>query len=71
LRTPREVRASLVYVLMNFRKHLGAGPGLDRCSSAPDPVAAPRTWLARVGWLRAGGPLRLDEAPTRAPRRAP
>ena len=36
LRTPREVRHGLVYVLMNFRKHLRHQPrGLDPCSSAP------------------------------------
>jgi putative transposase len=36
LRTPREVRHGLVYVLMNFRKHLRHQPfGVDPCSSAP------------------------------------
>jgi REP element-mobilizing transposase RayT len=36
LATPREVRHGLVYVLMNFRKHLRHQPwGLDPCSSAP------------------------------------
>jgi hypothetical protein len=69
LRTPREVRAALVYVLQNFRKHLVGARGLDPCSSAPwfagwrtppahvstpAPVRAPRTWLARVGWRRHG-----------------
>ncbi len=35
LATPREVRHGLVYVLMNFRKHLRHQPrGLDACSSA-------------------------------------
>ena len=35
LTTPREVRHGLVYVLMNFRKHLRHQPqGLDPCSSA-------------------------------------
>jgi putative transposase len=35
LATPREVRHALVYVLMNFRKHLRHCPGgLDPCSSA-------------------------------------
>ena len=34
--TPREVRQGLVYVIMNFRKHLRHQPwGLDPCSSAP------------------------------------
>ncbi len=35
LTTPREVRAALVYVLMNHRKHEGVGGPVDRCSSAP------------------------------------
>jgi putative transposase len=35
LSTPREVRHGLVYVLMNFRKHLRHQPrGVDPCSSA-------------------------------------
>jgi len=33
LRTPREVRHALVYVLLNFRKHLRALPGVDPRSS--------------------------------------
>jgi REP element-mobilizing transposase RayT len=49
LQTPREVRHGLVYVLMNFRKHLPAAPPeLDPCSSAawcdglrPPPVPVP------------------------------
>jgi putative transposase len=38
LRTPREVRNGLVYVLMNFRKHAPSArstTALDTCSSAP------------------------------------
>jgi putative transposase len=38
LASPREVRNGLVYVLMNFRKHLPPSAGqasLDPCSSAP------------------------------------
>jgi hypothetical protein len=27
------------------------------------PVVAAKTWLARIGWQRAGGPVRLDELP--------
>jgi REP element-mobilizing transposase RayT len=34
LRTPREVRNGIVYVLMNWRKHLPGSKGFDRCSSA-------------------------------------
>ena len=38
LTTPREVRNALVYVLANFKKHLGlrsGAPVIDPCSSAP------------------------------------
>ena len=85
LRTPREVRHALVYVLHNARKHLRAVRGLDPCSSAgwfdgwvgksapwkmPAPVAPARTWLARVGWRRLGL-IHVEEAPVgaRPPRR--
>jgi REP-associated tyrosine transposase len=34
LRTPREVRHGIVYVLMNWRKHIPQARGLDVCSSA-------------------------------------
>lgn len=34
LRTPREVRNGIVYVLMNWKKHLPIAKGLDPCSSA-------------------------------------
>ncbi len=88
LRTPREVRFALAYVLFNFKKHQVRVPTrLDPCSSAPwcdgfrgrpaamlegAPVAAPRTWLARVGWRR-HGLLSPDERPAdpadAAPRR--
>jgi hypothetical protein len=81
LASPREVRNALVYVLLNFRKHLRAAPGVDPYSSGPwfdgwarsprtlggSPAAVTaRTWLAAVGWRRAGGTIRLDETP-RAP----
>jgi REP element-mobilizing transposase RayT len=70
LGTPREVRAGLEYVLLNFRKHLG-GTGIDPRSSgcwfdgwvgpssrsAPSPLATPRTWLVTIGWRRAGPAL--------------
>jgi putative transposase len=78
LRTPREMRHGLVYVLMNFRKHRPGDRGvIDPCSSAwwfdgfrertprtpdPPPVCRPRTWLARVGWRRRGL-LRASERP--------
>jgi len=79
LRTPREVRAGLVYVLQNWKKHRRNTQGLDGRSSAswfdgwaerPEPpagttpVATPGTWLAAIGWRRCtAGPLRKDEAP--------
>jgi hypothetical protein len=82
LRTPTEVRRGLVYVLLNFRKHLRAAPGVDPRSSGrwfggwrqmmpavsdTSPVASPRTWLATIGWRRAGGAISLDERPSAAP----
>jgi putative transposase len=70
LRTPREVRHGLVYVIMNFRKHQPDDRrAFDPCSSAPwfdgfaqapptttdpPPVASARTWLGSVGWRRHG-----------------
>jgi hypothetical protein len=63
LRTPREVRNALAYVLGNARKH-GARllEAIDPFSSAAwfeswsdsAPVARARTWLLRVGWRRRG-----------------
>jgi len=78
LTTPREVRNGLVYVLLNFRKHLRAPRGIDPRSSgawfdgwadevpphgAPCPVVSARTWLASVGWRRAGGRISARETP--------
>jgi hypothetical protein len=69
LRTPREVRNVLRYVLLNARKHARrlAAAALDPASSArwfdgtprptpsqPPPVARARTWLLRIGWRRHG-----------------
>ena len=64
LRTPREVRNAIGYVLHNARKHLGGVPGrIDPASSgrwfwgvATDSpaVALPRFWLSRSGWRRHG-----------------
>lgn len=82
LKTPRAVRHTLVYVLMNFRKHRVVGTGIDPCSSAPwfagwrsppetvvigpRPCARPQTWLARVGWRR-HGLIDLTEQPKGRP----
>ena len=80
LKTPRETRAALLYVLQNWAKH---GPGGDfdpRSSalwfdgwtrpppaSAMSPIIAPgRTWLVRVGW-RHHGLLRPGERPRSKP----
>jgi putative transposase len=86
LTTPRQMRTSMVYVLFNFRKHLHAPAGVDPRSSGPHfsgwhraPVAAiapaatvlPTTWMAAIGWRRAGGPLRVEEHPAAAPRPRP
>jgi hypothetical protein len=83
LTTPRQMRTSLVYVLLNFRKHLRAPAGIDPRSSGPhfsgwqrplvatgiaSSTALPCTWMARTGWRRAGGPLRVEEHPAAAPR---
>jgi REP element-mobilizing transposase RayT len=77
LRTPREVRSALVYLLQNARHHGIHLRAVDPCSSAAwfdgwtSPVAAPngaspnalaRTWLLRLGWRRYGL-LRRSEAP--------
>jgi REP element-mobilizing transposase RayT len=63
LATPTETRRAIRYVLRNANKHTGFVGGRDPASSAPwlanpthprpPPVAAPRTWLLRVGWARA------------------
>jgi len=82
LRSPREVRNALVYVLLNFRKHLRAAPGVDprssgrwfdgwaglACELGGAMTVGARTWLLSFGWRRGGGAIRLDEAPRPAPR---
>lgn len=76
LRNPREVRATLVYVLMNAKKHGARINGIDRFSSAPwfdgfvgvtpssapSPTVAPKTALAATAWRKLGL-IRLDERP--------
>jgi len=52
LRSPREVRAAYVYVLLNFRKHLRAAPGIDPCSSG--------RWFD--GWARPPPPQHRHES---------
>jgi putative transposase len=91
LTTPRQMRTSMVYVLLNFRKHLHAPAGIDPRSSGPQfsgwrrhaglesadvasgtteaaaggegATAVPATWMATVGWRRAGGLLKVEERP--------
>jgi hypothetical protein len=43
-----------------FSGWMSTGPPLF----GPGPVVVPGTWLLSEGYLRAGGKLRLDEAPT-------
>jgi REP element-mobilizing transposase RayT len=55
LRTPREVRNAVDYVLGNWFRHAGRefGPwDYDRLGSAynPELVVPAQTWLLRVGW---------------------
>lgn len=91
LRTPKQCRAALCYVLQNARRHRECIDttfnGMDPFSSAwwfdgwrdgrwreglapPEmrTVAAPETWLLRVGWRR-HGLLAIDEVPPAAARK--
>ena len=65
LRTPAEVRRAVRYVLDNHLHHAtGLDPQTDPCASGA-PLAAPRTWLLSVGWLRSrAGPLPVAYWPT-------
>ena len=78
LRTPRQVRNAIRYVLLNARKHGAARPGIDPYSSGrwfdgwrerireaiegSRPVARARTWLLAVGWRR-HGPISCFDVP--------
>jgi hypothetical protein len=66
LRTPRETRHALVYILLNFRKHLRAAPGIDPRSSGawfegwrsptpPNPIDTPSPVVGPRTWLAARG----------------
>ena len=83
LRTPRELRNALIYVLQNWKKHVRGAFGLDKRSSAawftgwarpvpmggePPPVRPALTWLGAVGWRRLGL-LRVEERPAAVRRR--
>jgi REP element-mobilizing transposase RayT len=77
LDSPRQVRHALVYVFMNFKKHIAGSRGLDPRSSAalfdgwdrpvptpaePLPLHVARTWLLARGWRR-HGLISIHEAP--------
>ncbi len=77
LRTPREVRNALAYVLRNGARHGSVGAGVDSFSSGPwfdgwregrvarraaVHLATARSWLLDVGWRRRGL-LRWHEVP--------
>ena len=76
LRTPREVRSALVYVLQNARHHGLRLMGVDPYSSGPwfdgwrqgivladdGPGTRARTWLLREGWRR-HGLIGIQESP--------
>jgi REP element-mobilizing transposase RayT len=81
METPSETRRGLVYVLLNFRKHLRAAPAIDprssgawfdgwrRCPAPPKeaaPVRPARTWLITIGWRRAGGDIDVREQPAKS-----
>jgi len=83
LRSPREVRAVLVYVLQNARKHGARFTGVDSFSSGAwfrgwrdrvarlgRPIAEARSWLLTTGWTR-GGLLSTHEEPAWKPESGP
>jgi len=77
LRSPREVRSVLLYVLQNARHHGLRILGVDPYSSGPwfdgwkqgrvlatdGPTAHARTWLLREGWRR-HGLIGIQESPS-------
>ncbi len=79
LRSPREVRTALLYVLQNARRHGIQFASIDPFSSGawfdgwrtkllfanglPPIVVPPRTWLLVEGWLRHGR-IGFEESPT-------
>jgi putative transposase len=79
LASPREVRAALVYVLMNRRKHTRGTPaaaeatgGLDPCSSAAwfdgwSPDAAPQLIVVQIAVLERFAVLHQLSPPVVAP----
>jgi len=79
LKTPREVRNALVYVLQNARKHGARILGIDAHSSGPwfsgwmdrtprrdRALPEASSWLLLFGWLK-GGRIATSEAPRAGP----
>ncbi|HEY4239949.1 MAG TPA: transposase [Kofleriaceae bacterium] len=80
IKTPREARFALRYVLSNWRKHgedAHVGWAIDPFSTGysfwserpprdyePLPISAPASWLLREGWRRAGA-ISPTDAPAR------
>jgi REP element-mobilizing transposase RayT len=69
LRTPREVRHGIVYVLTNWRKHVSGARGLDACSSASlfdgwkiPPAVGPPEGGTAAHRIAAGQPIRRPES---------
>jgi REP element-mobilizing transposase RayT len=74
LKSPREVRNALVYVLQNARKHGARILGIDACSSGPwfagwtdrtprgpSPLPRAESWVLTDGWRRHGDLSTRDE----------
>jgi hypothetical protein len=83
LKTPREVRSALRYVLLNARRHGVRLAGIDFYSSSewfdgwrpsiretrPTIIMRARTWLLKKGWRR-HGLIGIDEAVGRSSSRS-
>ena len=69
LTTPRETRTSMVYVLLNFRKHLRAPACIDPRSSGPHFSGWQRAPAATGVAPATAPPVHLDGAHRLAPRR--
>jgi putative transposase len=70
LRTPRQGAPACI-------DPRSSGPHFSGWRREPEPTdlapatALPSTWMARTGWRRAGGPLRVEEQPAASPRPHP
>ena len=61
LRTPREVRHAIAYVLLNARKHLEKRGISVRAHGQVDPASSGRFF---DGWARKAQPLRSEQEPS-------